>query len=147
ERGGVLAGGVARGDLLGALYRAGRELLGELGERRPRGLERLAAGGERLLPCGQAGLELGEGGEGACGGGGLVGGGGEVLVGLLPLEQVHQVAVLRRGGARALGEGLDRGGDLCRGGVAAAQDVEDGPRGLVALQRGAGRLERGPLLL
>src|SRR5699024_5366666 len=53
----------------------------------------------------------------------------------------------RAGAARELREGLDRGGGLGGGGVAAAQHLDDGARGLVALEGGARGVEGGLLAL
>ena len=53
----------------------------------------------------------------------------------------------RAGAARELREGLDRGGGLGGGGVAAAQHLDDGARGLVTLEGGARGLEGGLLAL
>src|SRR5699024_6220570 len=124
------AGRVPGGDLLRAPGGPGFELLGEGGERGGRRGELFAPCGELLCACGQGLFELDELLQRAGRGGGLVGRGDQLLGGLLPLQQVHELRMQRAGAARELREGLDRGGGLGGGGVAAAQHLDDGARGL-----------------
>src|SRR5699024_1758617 len=138
---------VPGGDLLGAPGGSCLELFGEGGEGGGRGGELFAACGELLLACGQGLLELDELLQRAGRGGGLVGRGDQLLGGLCPLQQVHELRMPRAGAARELREGLDRGGGLGGGGVAAAQHLDDGARGLVALEGGARGVEGGLLAL
>src|SRR5699024_4605902 len=147
ETGGGGAGAVPLLDERGALR-------GPLAELRGRGFEALllrgegvAARGERRLPLGQAGLEIDQLAERAGPTGRLLRGDGQRLLGGILLEQVHELGVFGPAGGGEGGERLDRlGGGRC-GAVAAAQQLDDGPRGLVLLQRGTGPLDGGPLPL
>src|SRR5699024_2585904 len=141
------AGRVPGGDLLRAPGGPGFELLGEGGERGRRRGELFAPCGELLFACGQGLFELDELLQRAGRGGGLVGRGDQLFGRLLPLQQVHELRRPRAGAARELRGGVGRGGGVGGGGVAAAQHLDDGARGLVALEGGAGGVEGGLLAL